>query len=72
MWTSNRRHVYRVCGIKLHPNGVFSNVFMQNKRHESRTTSDLSKKVIVPYMIDADNDIMFTTKVFEMKFCIDV
>ena len=26
MWTSNRRHVYRVCGIRLHPNGVFSNV----------------------------------------------
>ena len=23
-------------------------------------------------MIDADNDIMFTIKVFEMKFCMDV
>ena len=29
-------------------------------------------KLIVPYMIDADNDIMFTIKVFEMKFCMDV
>ena len=33
MWISNRRHVYRVCGIILHPTGVFSNVLMQNKRH---------------------------------------
>ena len=72
MWISNRGHVSRVSGVRLHPNGVFSNVLMQNKRHESRTTSDLSKKVIVPYMIDADNDIMFTIKVFEMKFCMVV
>ena len=43
MWISNRRHVYRVCGIILHPNGVFSNVLMQKKRHGSRKTSDLSK-----------------------------
>ena len=43
MWTSNGRHVYRVCGIILHPNGVFSNVLMQNQRHEDRKTSDLSK-----------------------------
>ena len=43
MWTSYRRHVYRVCGIRLHPNGVFSNVLMQNQRHEDRKTSDLSK-----------------------------
>ena len=43
MWTSNGRHVYRVCGIRLHPNGVFSNVLMQNKRHDNRKTSDLSK-----------------------------
>ena len=43
MWISNRRHVYRVCGIILHPTGVFSNVLMQNKRHENRKTSDLSK-----------------------------
>ena len=40
MWISNRRHVYRVCGIILHPTGVFSNVLMQNKRHENRKTSD--------------------------------
>ena len=72
MWISNRGHVFRVSGVRLHPNGVFSNVLMQNKRHESRTTSDLSNKVIVPYMIDADNDIMFNIKVFEMKFCMDV
>ena len=39
MWTSNRRHVYRVCGIRLHLNGVFSNVLMQNQRHENRKTS---------------------------------
>ena len=32
----------------------------------------ICQKVIVPYMIDGDNDIMFTIKVFEMKFCIDV
>ncbi len=32
----------------------------------------ICQKVIVPYMIDADNDIMFTIKVFEMKFCMDV
>ena len=43
MWTSNRRHVYRVCGIRFHPNGVFSNVLMQNQRHENRKTSGWSK-----------------------------
>ena len=43
MWISNRRHDYRVCGIRLHPIGVFSNVLMQNKRHENRKTSDWSK-----------------------------
>ena len=32
----------------------------------------ICQKVIVPYMIDADNDIMFTIKVVEMKFCMDV
>ena len=32
----------------------------------------ICQKLIVPYMIDADNDIMFTIKVFEMKFCMDV
>ena len=43
MWISNRGHVFHVGGVRLHPNGVFSNVLMQNKRHESRTTSDLSR-----------------------------
>ena len=43
MWISNRGHVFRVGCIILHPTGVFSDVLMQNKRHESRTTSDLSK-----------------------------
>ena len=42
MWISNRRRVYRVCGIILHPTGMFSNVLMQNKRHENRKTSDWS------------------------------
>ena len=46
MWISNRRHVYRVCGIRLHPTGVFSNVLMQNKRHENRKTSDWSKELL--------------------------
>ena len=32
----------------------------------------ICQKLIVPYMIDTDNDIMFTIKVFEMKFCMDV
>ena len=43
MWISNRGHVFRIGGIILHPTGVFSNVLMQKKRHESRTTSELSK-----------------------------
>ena len=43
MWISNRGHVFRIGGIILHPTGVFSNVLMLKKRHESRTTSDLSK-----------------------------
>ena len=43
MLISNRRHVYRVCGIILHPSGVFSKVLMQKKRHGIRKTSDLSK-----------------------------
>ena len=57
MWTSNRRHVYRVCGIRLHPNGVFSNVLMQNQRHENRKRSGWSK-VLVRYMEDTDSDII--------------
>ena len=39
MWISNRGHVSRVGGIRLHPTGVFSNVLMQNKRHDCRKTS---------------------------------
>ena len=46
MWISNRRHVYRVCGIRLHPTGVFSNVLMQKKRHENRKTSDWSNSAL--------------------------
>ena len=57
MWISDSRHVYRVCGIRLHPTGVFSNVLMQNKRHVNRKTSDWSK-VIVRYMEDTDSDIL--------------
>ena len=30
------------------------------------------QKVIVQYMKDADNDILFTMKVNEMKVCMDV
>ena len=29
----------------------------------------ICQKVIVPYMKDADNDILFTMKAIEMKFC---
>ena len=43
MWISNRKHVLRIGGIILHPTSLFSNVLLQKKRHESRTTSDLSK-----------------------------
>ena len=32
----------------------------------------ICQKVIVPYMKDADNDILFTMKVNEMKVCTDV
>ena len=32
----------------------------------------ICQKVIVPNMVDGDNDIMFTIQVFEMKFCMDV
>ena len=68
MWISNRGHVFRDGGIILHPSGVFSNVLMQKKRHGIRKTSDLSK-VIVPYMIYANNGILFTMKAIEMKLC---
>ena len=57
MWISNRRHDYRVCGIRLHPIGVFSNVLMQNKRHENRKHL-IGQKVIVRYMEDTDSDIL--------------
>ena len=42
MWISNRGHVFRDCGIILHPSGVFSNVLIQKKRRGIRKTSDLS------------------------------
>ena len=32
----------------------------------------ICQTVIVPYMKDADNDILFTVKVYEMKVCTDV
>ena len=38
MWISNHGHDFCVGGIRLHPTGVFSNVLMQKKRHDSRTT----------------------------------
>ena len=57
MWISNRRHVYRVCGIRLHPTGVFSNVLMQNKRYENRKHL-IGQKVIVRYREDTDSDIL--------------
>ena len=44
MWISNRGHVFCVRGIRLHLNGVFSNVLMTKKRHDNRKTSDLVKK----------------------------
>ena len=47
---------------------MFSNVLMQKKRHASRKHL-ICQKVIVPYMKDADNDILFTMKAIEMKFC---
>ena len=43
MWISNRGHVFCIRGIRLHPNGVFSNVLMTKKRHDNRKTSDWSK-----------------------------
>ena len=36
MWISNRGHLFRVGGIILHPTSVFSNVLMQQKRHDSQ------------------------------------
>ena len=41
------------------------------KRHGTRKHL-IFQKVIVPYMKDADNDILFTMKVNEMKVCTDV
>ena len=71
MCISNRGHVFLVGGIRLHPTGVFSNVLMQKKRHGSRKNL-IFQKVIVSYMKDVDNDILFTMKVNEMKVCKDV
>ena len=71
MWISNRGHVFRVGGIRLHPTSVFSNVLMQKKRHGTRKHL-IFQKVIGSYMKDADNDILFTMKVNEMKVGTDV
>ena len=71
MWISNRGHVFRISGIRLHPTGVFSNLLMQKKRHGSRKHMSC-QKVIVQYTKDADKDILFTMKVNEMKVCMDV
>ena len=71
MWISNRGHVFRVSGIRLHPTGVFSNLLMQKKRHGSRKHTSC-QKVIVQYTKDADKDILFTMKVNEMKVCMDM
>ena len=71
MWISNRGDVSRIGGIRLHPTGLLSNVLMQKKRHGSRKNL-IFQKVIVSYMKDADNDILFTMKVNEMKVCTDV
>ena len=57
MSISNRRHVYRVCGIILHPTGVFLNVLMQNKRHENQKHL-IGQTFIVRYMEDTDSDIL--------------
>ena len=57
--------------IRIHPSGVFSNLLMQKKRHGSRKHL-IFQKVIVSYMKDAENDILFTMKVNEMKVCKDV
>ena len=67
MWISNRGHVFRVSGIRLHPTGVFSNLLMQKKRHGSRKHL-IFQKVIVSYLKDADNDILFTMKLTRCKF----
>ena len=52
---------------------MFSNVEMQKKPDVSRKTYDWSGQiVIVPYMKDANNDILFTMKCIENNFCTDV
>ena len=54
MWISNRRHVYRVCGITLHPTGVFSNVLMK-KASDMRIEKHLiGQTFIVRYMEDTE------------------
>ena len=51
MWTSNRRHIYRVCGIRLHPNGfrVFDCVDAKPATLEIEKHL-IGQKVIVRYM----------------------
>ena len=71
MWISNRGHVFCIRGIRLHPNGVFSNVLMTKKRHDNRKHLT-GQKVIVPYVEDTNSDILFTIKGNEMNFRRDV
>ena len=57
MWTSNRRHVYRVCGIRLHPNACFRMCWC--KTSDMRIEKHLiGQKVLVRYMEDTDSDIL--------------
>ena len=58
MWISNCGHIFRVGGIILHPTGVFSNVLMQKKRHDSQKQHLIGQTVIVPYMENTDSDIL--------------
>ena len=71
MWISNRSHVFCVRGIRLHPTGVSSNVFVKKKRQGNRKTSDWSKSDF-PYVEDTNSGILFTIKGIEMNFCRDV
>ena len=72
MGISNRGHVFRVSGIRLHPTGVFSNLLMQKKQQHGSRKHLIFQKVIVSYLKDADNDILFTMNINEMIVCKDV
>ena len=43
--------------LRLHPTGMFSNVFMQKKRHDCQKHL-IGQTVIVPYMENTDSDIL--------------